>query len=138
MMPKDGESRADVSGRVEENPSVMQARVPTDDDLAATVRDDMIKPLFYGDCSDEDVAAAKAKLVPQASAVITAKVHLSDANYGRVPRVYIECLQDGAITIETQRQMIAAVGCEKVLTLDTSHSPFFSAPDALAEHLLSL
>lgn len=138
MMPKDGESRADVSTRVGDNPAVMQARVPTDDGLAATVRDDMIKPLFYGDCSDEDIAAAKARLVPQASEVITAKVHLTDANYGRVPRVFIECLQDGAITIETQRQMVAAVPCERVITMDTSHSPFFSAPEELAENLLSL
>lgn len=138
MMPRDGESRADVSTRVEDNPTVMQARVPTDDGLAATVRDDLIKPLFYGDCSDDDIATAKANLVPQASEVITAKVRLTDANYGSVPRVFIECLQDGAITIETQRQMIAAVPCGQVLTLDTSHSPFFSAPEALAEHLLTL
>jgi len=116
----------------------MQARVPTDDGLAATVRDDLIVPLFYADCSDGDIALAKRKLVPQASAIITAKVHLSDANYGRVPRVFIECLQDGAIPIATQRQMIAAVPCEKVLTLDTSHSPFFSAPAELADKLLSL
>ncbi len=138
MMPKDGESRADVATRVDDNPAVMQARVPTDDSLASTVRDDLIKPLFYGDCSDEDIAFAKANLVPQAVEVITAKVRLSDANYGRVPRVFIECLQDGAIPIETQRQMVAAVPCEAVLTLDTSHSPFFSAPQALADQLLSL
>ena len=138
LLPRDGESRADVSGRVDENPAVAQARVPTDDGLAATVRDDLIKPLFYGDCSDEDIAHAKANLVPQASAIITAEVHLTDARYGRVPRVFIECLQDGAIPIEMQRQMVEAVPCEKVLTLDTSHSPFFSAPQALADELLSL
>ena len=127
-----------MAARVDDNAAVMQARVPTDDGLAATVRDDMIKPLFYGDCSDDDIAMAKANLVPQASDIITAKVHLSDANYGSVPRAYIECLQDGAILIESQRQMIAAVPCQQVLTLDTSHSPFFSAPQELAEHLLSL
>jgi len=138
MMPKDDESRADVSARVEDNPAVMQARVPTDDGLASTVRDDLIKPLFYADCSDDDIATAKANLVPQASEVITAKVRLTDAGYGSVPRVFIECLQDGAIPIETQRQMVAAVACQRVLTMDTSHSPFFSAPQELADNLLSL
>lgn len=138
MLPKDGESRADIAARVDDNPAVMQARVPTGDGLASTVRDDLIKPLFYGDCSDDDIATAKANLVPQASELITAKVRLTDANYGSVPRVFIECLRDGAIPIETQRQMVAAVPCGQVLTLDTSHSPFFSAPRDLADHLLSL
>ena len=64
--------------------------------------------------------------------------HLTDERYGTVPRVFIECLQDGAIPIEVQRQMVAEVPCETVLTLDTSHSPFFSAPEELVEHLLSL
>jgi pimeloyl-ACP methyl ester carboxylesterase len=138
MMPKDGESRADVSARVDDNPTVAQARVPTDDGLASTIRDDLIVPLFYADCSDEDIATAKANLVPQASELVTAKVHLTDGRYGSVPRVFIECLQDGAIPIETQRQMVAEVPCETVLTLDTSHSPFFSAPEELARQLLSL
>ena len=138
MMPTDGESRADVSARVDENSTVAAARVPTDDGLASTVRDDMIVPLFYADCSDEDIATAKANLVPQAVELITAKVHLTDERYGTVPRVFIECLQDGAIPIEVQRQMVAEVPCETVLTLDTSHSPFFSAPEELVEHLLSL
>lgn len=138
MMPRDGESRSDVSARVDDNPAVAQARMPTDDGLAATVRDDLIKPLFYGDCSDEDIANAKAKLVPQASALMTAKVQLTEERYGRVPRVFIECLQDGAIPIAMQRQMVAAVPCERVITMDTSHSPFFSAPEELAEHLMSL
>ena len=138
MMPQDGESRADVSVRVGENSTVAQARIPTDDGLASTVRDDLIKPLFYADCSDADVATAKANLVPQATEIITAKVRLTEERYGSVPRVFIECLQDGAIPIEMQRQMVAALPCETVLTLDTSHSPFFSAPQELSEHLLSL
>ena len=138
MMPMDGESRADVSVRVGENSTVAQARVPTDDGLAATVRDDLIIPLFYEDCSAEDIAVAKANLVPQANELITAKVRLTEARYGSVPRVFIECLRDGAILIGMQRQMVAALPCETVLTLDTSHSPFFSAPQELADQLLSL
>jgi len=138
MMPMDGESRADISARVGETSTVAQARLPTADGLASTVRDEFIKPLFYADCSDEDIATAKANLVPQASELITAKVRLTDARYGSVPRVFIECLQDGAIPIEMQRQMVAALPCERVFTLDTSHSPFFSAPQELADHLLSL
>jgi len=138
LMPQDGESRVSLSPRLDEDSTVAQARVPTDDGLASTVRDEFIKPLFYDDCSDADIATAKANLVPQASAVITAEVRLTDARYGSVPRVFVECLRDGAIPIEMQRRMVDDLPCEKVLTLDTSHSPFFSAPQELADQLLSL
>ena len=112
--------------------------MPTEDGLASTVRDEMIKPLFYEDCSDADIAIAKANLVPQAMAVMATELRLSDERYGSVPRIFIECLQDGAIPIDMQRRMVADVACEQVLTLNTSHSPFFSAPQELADHLLSL
>jgi hypothetical protein len=34
--------------------------------------------------------------------------------------------------------MQEAVGCERVLTIDTDHSPFLSRPRELAYHLLAL
>jgi hypothetical protein len=34
--------------------------------------------------------------------------------------------------------MVADMPCDRVLSLNTSHSPFFSAPGELAVHLLSL
>jgi pimeloyl-ACP methyl ester carboxylesterase len=138
LMPKDGESRNDLSKRVNEEARVAAARIPTEDGLANTVSEDLLKGLFYGDCSDEDIAFAKANLVPQAFAPMNAKLHLTDANYGRVPRVFIECLQDGALSIRMQRNMYGDVPVGKVITMDTSHSPFFSAPEDLAGHLMAL
>jgi hypothetical protein len=63
---------------------------------------------------------------------------LTEANYGRVPRVYITCLQDRTISPTRQRTMYTATPCRTVLTLNTGHSPFFSAPEALVAHLLAL
>jgi len=34
--------------------------------------------------------------------------------------------------------MVAAVPCERVITLETDHSPFFSMPDALTDVLAAL
>jgi pimeloyl-ACP methyl ester carboxylesterase len=138
LMPKDGESRADLSARVNEEPRVAAARIPTEDGLASTVSEELLKPLFYGDCTDEDIAFAKANLVPQAFAPMNTKLHLTDARYGSVPRVFIECLQDGALSIRMQRNMYGDVPVSKVVTMDTSHSPFFSAPEELAGHLMAL
>jgi len=58
--------------------------------------------------------------------------------FGRVKRAYIECLQDNAVPIELQRKMQSELPCRPVVTLDTDHSPFFSAPAALAGALLDI
>jgi pimeloyl-ACP methyl ester carboxylesterase len=95
-----------------------------------------IKPALYGMCSDEDITLAQSLLVPQALEPISAIVHLSEKNYGRIPRSYIRTLQDRAIPIAMQDSMLKITPCQNVMTLDTDHSPFFSAPQQLVECLL--
>ncbi len=103
------------------------------------VDDAGLVPSFYHDCSAEDVALARARLVPQeALEPLNAPLELSDARFGRIPRVYLECLRDQALPLSLQRQMQAELPCSKVVSLDTSHSPFFSAPEALARELVAL
>ena len=48
------------------------------------------------------------------------------------PRFYIRCTDDRAIPPEYQETMSSPLPPESIRTLPTSHSPFFSAPDALA------
>ncbi len=104
---------------------------------SATVKDEAIKPTFYADCSDEDVARAKARLVPQALAAFVTPLNLS-AEPPVSKRVFIECTQDRAIPIDLQRRMVAAQRGVRVITMATSHSPFYAAPQALAGHLQAL
>ena len=58
--------------------------------------------------------------------------------FGSVPRAYIECLRDKAVSIELQRLMQADLPCRFVRTLDCDHSPFYSAPTDLVEVLCQL
>jgi len=117
---------------------VLSNLIMAEDRSYATVRDEGIKEAFYGDCSDEDVARAKSLLVPQAAAPFATPVNTSEEKFGRVRRVYISCLRDKAITPALQEKMYKALPCEKVISMDTSHSPFFSAPEELVGHLLLL
>ncbi|MEM8767448.1 MAG: alpha/beta fold hydrolase [Pseudomonadota bacterium] len=110
----------------------------TADGLATTVREEALEALFYNRSPREDVVLAKLLAQPEANAPLLAPVALSDARFGGVPRSYIECLQDNAIRIDLQRQMVSHLPCEPVITMDTDHSPFFSAPEELARHLESL
>jgi hypothetical protein len=58
--------------------------------------------------------------------------------FGRLRRIYIECTDDKAISLATQREMQQDVPGAEVIGMQTSHSPFFSQPDALAEILHSI
>ena len=110
----------------------------TPDGRISTVREDMLKPLFYADCSDEDVARAKMLLVPQNITALVTPVHTTPGNFGRLPRIYIECQQDCAISPETQKKLYTLMPCERVISMHASHSPFISQPQELARHLLSV
>ncbi len=65
-------------------------------------------------------------------------LQLTDANYGRVPRIYIECTEDKAVTPFIQRLMYTETPCEKLYSLPTSHSPFFSKPQELSDILCEI
>ncbi|TQK01098.1 alpha/beta fold hydrolase [Herbaspirillum sp. SJZ107] len=97
-----------------------------------------VKEVFYADCGDADVVFALNNAVPEPALPGKTPVMLTDERFGRVPRAYIQCLRDKAITPSMQARYIEAMPCEKVVSLDTSHSPFFSAPKALAEILVSI
>ena len=66
------------------------------------------------------------------------KADFTEEKFGRVSRAYIYCAQDKAIGPALQREMVEATPCDPVFTLDSVHSPFLTAPDALAQILLSL
>ena len=109
-----------------------------EDQSYATVREAALKEAFYGECSDDDIALARLLLVPEALSPSATPIRITESNFGRVPRVYIECLRDKAIPPALQKKMYTALPCQKDISLDTDHSPFFSAPDELVTHLLSL
>jgi pimeloyl-ACP methyl ester carboxylesterase len=135
-MPKNGQSMFERFQNDTESASLANF-VIAPDQISATFREAGLKEAFYGDCTEEDIALAKLLLAPQAMAPITTPVKTSEAKWGRVPRVYIEYLQR-ALTPPFQKRLYIASPCQQVISMDTSHSPFFSAPGELARHLMAL
>lgn len=91
---------------------------------------------LYHDCPEEITALAEALLEPEPNWAGFTPLRLSAARYGRIPKVYVECLQDRAVTLPLQRRMCADTPCDRVVSLDSGHSPFFSQPRQLADALL--
>ena len=98
---------------------------------------DEVRPVFYHDCSREDVALAQKLLCVQALAPLNAPVMLS-RRFDAVPRAYICCTADRVISPEIQQHLSTATPCELIFSLPSSHSAFFSMPQRLAEVLLTL
>ncbi len=134
FVPRDGESTRDLGGGDADTRLNAEMEV----DAAAgtvTVRPEALKPVFYARCLDEDVALARALLVPEGLAGVGTPVATTAENWGRLARYYIACTEDQAIGIARQRSMAEAGGCRIVASLETDHSPFFSQPDALVDIL---
>lgn len=95
-----------------------------------------IGPRFYNTCEARHVERAAAMLNPvQNLSPLAEATPLSAGRYGTLPRHYVECLQDNALALETQRQLYKAAGIDSVATLDCDHSPFYSCPAELAAAL---
>jgi len=99
---------------------------------------ELVGDLYYNDCSPDDVRYALSRLRPQANAPRVTPMTLTEGRFGAVPRSFIGCSLDKANTVERQKATLALDPCDSVHVLPTSHSPFFSAPAALAELLCNV
>jgi pimeloyl-ACP methyl ester carboxylesterase len=130
----DGEALLDYAEADEES-VVTQNLVVDEENGIATVEDDALREAFYADCDDIDVTLARSLLRPEPLAGLVTPMQTSDGDFGSLPRVYIGCERDRAITPATQEKMRDRLPCEEVRSIDSSHSPFLSEPDAVATHL---
>jgi hypothetical protein len=75
---------------------------------------------------------------PQAVAPFMVPLKTTEQNFGRIPRVYIECLLDKVTSPSRQKEMYTRVPCKRVISMNTNHMPLITAPEELVAHLTSL
>ncbi|MDF0602376.1 alpha/beta fold hydrolase [Psychromarinibacter sp. C21-152] len=99
---------------------------------------------YAGDVTPEAFAQALRHFHPDEPAqVALVPSPVTAERFGCVPRHYVECTGDRAITIEGQREMVARMdreigGATQVHTLGAAHSPFLSLPREVASLLLRI
>jgi pimeloyl-ACP methyl ester carboxylesterase len=131
-LPADGESMIDQ--RVEG--SFVSRNFAVDEDRGVgTYAEEALEELFYADCAASDVTLARSLIRPEPLEPLSTPVDLSEERFGSVPRAYVRCENDRAITPEQQRRTVEERGCDLKLTLESSHSPFFSMPAETADAL---
>ena len=104
-----------------------------DGDLV-TIEEDRLVEFFFHDCAPDVAAAAVARLRPQSLPAMAGAVE--QVAWRTKPASYILCTDDRAIPVPLQASNAARVGT--TFELATSHSPFLSRPDALAEMLIEI
>jgi pimeloyl-ACP methyl ester carboxylesterase len=137
FLPRNGESLATWASQDQTsmvNPATTEVRA----DGAIEFKREYSREAFYGNCTEDDVAFAQSRLVAQAGAPLGTPVETTAEHWGRIPRYYIECARDRAIGLGLQREMQKYSPCKQTFSIDTDHSPFFSAPEQLAEILLRI
>lgn len=125
-LPRRGESQAELTPAWN-HPALRDAMVSGPDGLVRLVAGGRAA-LFSGSPANlADFAMAHAR--PMRSRV--PEEPIPDPAWYRVPSLYVVCTADRAVRVEAQRERAALVG--EFVELDCDHSPFFSAPDQLAE-----
>lgn len=139
FMVPNGESLVSTANLPVNSDSLISSSMKIDGEAGyATLDKGAIESAFYHLCPPEDVVLARLLTQPEALAPLVAQVNISNEKYGQVPRVYIEALQDRAITLPLQRFFLEQLPCDKVMSIDSDHSPFFSRPKEVVKALLEL
>ncbi|MEM7720130.1 MAG: alpha/beta hydrolase [Pseudomonadota bacterium] len=94
--------------------------------------------VFFHDCKPADARATARCLTPFPEAVRSAAPVLTNAQFGRVPRVYIECIGDRSIPLAAQRQMQRLVPGARCISLDCGHAPMLARPETFCAALIEL
>ncbi len=93
-----------------------------------------VPDLFYHDCPPDTVTFALAHLCPQPIKPQVTSLTVGE-NYAGLTKTYIRTAHDHTIPPEYQVEMTRNWPQDQVITMQTSHSPFFSDPAGLAAHL---
>jgi len=126
----DGKTQSDYSSQ--DQGGVLKPYVTMHPEMGAhTLQPEIYKKGLYHDCNQGITELAKLLLSHEPVQSAITPLRLTEKNYGSVRRFYIECTEDKAVTPYIQKKMYVETPCEKVYSMKTSHSPFFSKPQEL-------
>ncbi|HEX7095073.1 MAG TPA: alpha/beta fold hydrolase [Acidimicrobiales bacterium] len=100
-------------------------------DGVMTIKPECARELFYADCDDADIERAIAQLCPHP--MDGAGLVIERPAWRAVPTTYVRCADDNTLTPTYQQAAIERVG--NGVTWPTSHSPFYSRPELVADLL---
>ncbi|HEY1046944.1 MAG TPA: alpha/beta fold hydrolase [Bacteroidia bacterium] len=101
------------------------------------IQSDQIHAAFAHDVPEKLLKKYQPLLNPEPLKPLMYELNVDEAIMKRIPKFYIECVDDRAIPIDEQIQMYLGK-VQKIYTLHTSHLPVFSKPEKVAGILLDV
>ncbi len=107
----------------------------SDDQSYATLGADDVKNILLHDVREPERVEILAREfdIKQATEPFMIPAELTNAAFGSVPKAYVRCSLDKAMSLSLQDRMIAGWEVEHVSTLVSGHFPMMSVPDRLIE-----
>jgi pimeloyl-ACP methyl ester carboxylesterase len=135
FLPKNGESLLSLAQSDADSHIGKYLQVDKDRGSAAIAKEGLID-VFAADAPQpvQDYLLANFKADPLAP--LATPVVLTDANFGKVEKVYIHTTGDHAVSYPLQQRMVSNSNVARVYALPSSHTPFLSMPGVLAAILL--
>ncbi|TNC73108.1 alpha/beta fold hydrolase [Rubellimicrobium roseum] len=137
-VPNSGESLQSLSGTDKGTKFTGENFVLAQDYSAAEVLPRDRALIFANDVESEAAQAIADALVKEPLAPLGEPITLTEANFGRVPKAYVETLRDNAVSPALQARMIERAGIGEVREIDTGHAPMATEPEELAAILHDL
>ncbi|RAX43654.1 alpha/beta hydrolase [Arthrobacter sp. AQ5-06] len=128
FVPAAGESGAMLGG-----PSALvNDAIRHHDDGSTSIQPERAREVLYADCSVADSAWATSLLLPQRPG--HGRGVPSRIAWKTTESTYIHCEEDRALSPVLQERM--ASRCTRIVSLNSSHSPFISQPEWLTRRIL--
>jgi pimeloyl-ACP methyl ester carboxylesterase len=113
------------------DPAYLAQFVWADDRRSARISPQGAREYLFTLCAPGHVESILPLLTAEPVGPFETPIWTTTESLARVPAHYVECLRDRAVPIALQRSMYERAGLRRIHTLDTDHSPFFSAPREL-------
>jgi pimeloyl-ACP methyl ester carboxylesterase len=138
-VPKDGEQVLDIANTDADSHIKIGVTLNIDmDHGVGAIAKDQLGDIFCADCSADALKSLADHYRDEPLPAFVTPVHSTPENWGRVSKFYIYTKQDRAVSYALQRTMTKDISWAGTLALDTSHSPFLSATDALTDALADI
>jgi pimeloyl-ACP methyl ester carboxylesterase len=135
-LPKSGESLQSLSAQDKNNKFTQTNFVVAKDYSYADVLEADRGLIFANDGSPDIQAMVTKGMVKEPLAPMAEPVTLTAAFDG-VAKAYIRTTKDNAVSTPLQDMMIERAGVTQVISLETGHAPFITAPEATADAIIS-
>ncbi|MCE7995682.1 MAG: alpha/beta hydrolase [Roseivirga sp.] len=133
-IPYDGKSAMEVFEEDKKSEFLENLIISEDKSYATMSRETILNIVFTG-ATEDQLDEILPQLVPQALAPFMENIVTTKANFGSVPKAYVETTLDRVISLDHQRYVQQRNGITESVTLEYGHVPLETAPEALADAL---